>query len=289
VRPVNASVHIDGGEPLELRSSVLIKRILIPLCFVALLLTCGALLAEPVAVRYREGTLHGFLVLRTPEGTVIANGDQIQVPHGDRITSRLVYHFKDGSVDDETTVYSQRDFFRLISDHHIQKGPSFTQPVDMSLETSTGQVTVRFTDNDGKERITTDHFDFSPDLANGLVPTLLKNIRADAPQTTVSYLTAEPKPLLIKLLISPGDKEQFSVGGSYRRATRYIVKVELGGILGLLAPATGQQPADILVWILSGEAPAFLKWQGQAYVGGPIWITELVSPVWPGAPSPGQR
>jgi hypothetical protein len=33
------------------------------------------LLAEPVAVRYREGTLHGFLVLRILEGTVIASGD----------------------------------------------------------------------------------------------------------------------------------------------------------------------------------------------------------------------
>lgn len=174
------------------------------------------LLAEPVAVRYREGTLHGFLVLRTLEGTVIASGDLVQVSDGDRITSHLLYQFKDGLIDDETSVYSQRDVFRLISDHHVQNGPSFPQPVDMSLETSTGQVTVHFADNEGKDRVTTDHFDFPPDLANGLVPTLVKNIRPDAPQTTVSYLTARPKPLLVKLLISPGGKERFSIGGSYR-------------------------------------------------------------------------
>jgi hypothetical protein len=275
----------QNSAPLESRSIGLIKPLLISPCVVALLIACSALSADPVPVRYREGILHGFLALRTEKGNIIANCDQIQVPHGDRITSRLVCHFKDGSLDDETTVYSQLRVFRLISDHHIQKGPSFPQSIDMSIETSTGQVSVRFTDNDGKERITTDHFDFSPDLANGLVPTLLKNIRSNIPQTTVSYLTAGPKPLLVKLLISPAGQEQFSIGGSYRRSTRYVIKVDIGGILGLLAPATGQQPADMLAWILDGEAPAFLKWQGQAYVGGPNWITELASPAWPTAPS----
>jgi len=242
--------------------------------------------AEPVAVRYREGTLHGFLVLRTLEGTVIASGDLVQVSHGDQITSRLVYHFKDGSIDDEAAVYSQRDVFRLINDHHIQKGPSFPQPVDMSLETSSGQVTVHFADNEGKDRATTDHFDFPPDLANGLVPTLVKNIRPEVPQTTVSYLAAGPKPLLVKLQISPEGKEQFSIGGSYRTAIRFVVKVEIGGVLGLLAPVTGQQPPNILVWILGGETPAFLKLQGPACTGGPIWRTELATPVWPAASGP---
>src|SRR5689334_19579191 len=36
------------------------------------LLTCRVTLAEPVAVRHREGTLHGFLLVRTLEGTAIA-------------------------------------------------------------------------------------------------------------------------------------------------------------------------------------------------------------------------
>jgi hypothetical protein len=265
---------------------LLIKRTAIIGGFFALLFTAAMLSAETVAVRYREGTLHGFLTLRTLEGTTIASGDQVQIPNGDRITSRLVYHFKDGSLDDETAVYSQRDIFRLISDHHIQKGPSFPQPVDISLETSTGQVVVRFTDNDGQEQVTTDHFDFPADLANGLVPTLLKNIRPDVGQFTVPYLTTARKPLLIKLEVSAAGKDRFSIGGSYRRATRYVLKIEIGGILGLLAPATGQQPPDILVWILGGEAPSFLKLQGPAYEGGPIWKAELVSPVWPAASGP---
>src|SRR3954447_8546058 len=77
--------------------------------------------AEPIAVRYVEGSVHGFLALRTMEGKILAAGDLVQVVRGNRVTSRLVFRFRDGSIDDETAVFSQRGSFRLISDHHIQK------------------------------------------------------------------------------------------------------------------------------------------------------------------------
>jgi hypothetical protein len=46
--------------------------------------------AEPVAVRHMEGTVHGFLVLRTVEGKALAAGDLTQVVQGDRLVSRLI-------------------------------------------------------------------------------------------------------------------------------------------------------------------------------------------------------
>lgn len=48
----------------------------------AALLQPGVLLAEPVAVRHMEGTVHGFLVLRTMEGKTLAAGDLTQVARG---------------------------------------------------------------------------------------------------------------------------------------------------------------------------------------------------------------
>src|SRR6202171_1276853 len=86
--------------------------------------------AEPIPVRHLEGTVHGFLALRTEEGRVLAVGDLFQVVRGDRVTSRLLFRFKDGSVDDETAVFSQRGHFQLITDHHIQKGRSFPNPME---------------------------------------------------------------------------------------------------------------------------------------------------------------
>ena len=244
----------------------------------ALSLGGGALSADPIPVHHQEGTLHGFLSIRTLEGRTIATGDLIQVPDEDRITSRLLFRFKDGSIEDETTIFSQRKVFRLISDHLVEKGPSFPDPVDMSLETASGNVTVHRTDGAGKDRLDTYHFDFPPDLANGLVLTLLKNISWDAPETKISYLAPGSKPVLVKLAVSPGDQEKFSIQGYPQKVNRFIVRPQIEGIPGLLVSIFGKQPPDTYVWVLDGEAPTFLKVQTPAYEGGPIWITELASP-----------
>jgi hypothetical protein len=251
----------------------------------ATLLQPEAMSAAPVAVRHAEGLVHGFLVLRTLTGDTLADGDLIQVARGDRVTSRLMFRFKDGSVHDETAVFFQRRNFRLLTDHLVQKGPAFQHPMEVLIDGFTGQVTVHSTDDDGKEKVVTERLGLPPDVANGLVLTLLKNVQSDAPPMTVSMVAATPKPRLVKLAIAPQGEEPFSVGGSSRKATHYVVKVEIGGAAGLVAPLLGKQPLDTHVWILGGEAPAFVKSEGPLYFGGPVWRIELVSPVWPRLPT----
>lgn len=254
--------------------------VLAGLLTLTLLLPAAVLSQSPVAVLHTEGLVHGFLVLRTLEGDAIADGEVTQVARGDRVTNYLVFRFKDGSVDEETVVFSQRNRFRVVSDHHLQKGPAFKHPMDVSIEGVTGQITVRYTDVNGKEQVVTDRLKLPPDVANGMILTLLKNIRPNVPQTTVSMVVATPKPRLVKLLISPDGEESFSAGGSSHKATRYVVKVEIGGVAGLLALLGGKQPQDTHVWILGGDAPAFVKLEGPLYLGGPIWRIELTSPAW---------
>jgi hypothetical protein len=245
----------------------------------AALLQCGALPAEQVPVRHVEGTVRGFLVLRDAEGKTLAAGDLIQIVKGDRLVANLVFHFKDGSVDEETTVFSQRHDFRLISDHHVQRGPTFPHPMDVLIDASTGQVTVHSTDH-GKDKIVTDHLDLQPDLANGLLFTLLKNIRPNVTETKVSYVAATPKPRMVKLSIKPEREDAFRTAGDLHKATNYDVKIELGGVAGVVAPLIGKQPKDIHIWILGGKAPTFVRMEGQLYEGGPVWTVELTSPVW---------
>jgi hypothetical protein len=255
----------------------------------AVLLACialfqpGAAPAATVAVRHTEGLVHGFLVLRTLEGNTLADGELLQVAHGDQVTSRLVFRFRDGSIHDETAVFSQRRRFRLLSDHLVQKGPAFQHSVDVLIDSSTGQVTVRYTD-DGKERVAAERLELPPDVSNGLIITLLKNIQPEAVKTMVSIVAATPKPRLVKLAITPEGEESFSIGGSRHRATHYVVKVEIGGVAGLVAPLLGKQPPDAHVWILGGDAPVFVKSEGPLYLGGPTWRIELTSPVWPRVP-----
>src|SRR5436309_1009660 len=179
-------------------------------------LACAALLrpvqlpAEPVAVRHAEGLVHGFLVLHSTDGKILASGDLIQTSRGDRVTTRLVFHFKDGSIHDETAVFSQRAKFRLLTDHLVQKGPAFERPMEMTIDTANGQVNVHYTEKDGKEKTEAEHLDLPPDLANGLVTTLLKNIRPNAGTTVVSFVAATPKPRLVKLSITTAGTDSFT-------------------------------------------------------------------------------
>jgi hypothetical protein len=234
-----------------------------------------------------EGTVHGFLALRSKEGRVLAVGDLFQVVRGDRVTSRLLFRFKDGSVDDETAVFSQRGNFQLITDHHIQKGPSFPQPMDLSIDVRSGMVRIRSSGKDGKEEVTTEHMDLPPDLVNGLVLSIAKNIRPGTPETKVSMVVATPKPRLVKVVISPHGEEPFSLLGSQRKAMRFILKIELGGLTGVVAPLIGKAPPEVQIWIIGGLAPAFVKEEGPLYQGGPIWTIQLTSPVWPDLPRSG--
>lgn len=235
-----------------------------------------------IPVTQPEGTSHGFLVLRTLDGRPIATGDSIQSVHGDVVTSRLVFRFKDGSIDDDSTVYSQRHFLRLISDHHLQKGPRYLHPMDVLIDAKSGQVVVKTYGhgNDAPLKKTdTYHMNLPADLSNGILLDILTNIPANGPETKVSYLAATPKPRIVTFAISNEGEDVFSMAGARHKAVRFVVKTEIGGIDGVVAPMIGKQPKAIRVWIVEGPAPVFIKMQGPLFNGGPIWRIEQTSPV----------
>jgi hypothetical protein len=244
--------------------------------------------AEPIPVRHVQGTIHGFLELRSEDGQVLASGDIVQVVRGNQVTAHTLFTFKDGSIDDETTVFSQSRTFHLITDHHIQKGPAFPHPMDVLIDTRNGQVTVRSTGKDGNEDVKTDHLVLPTDLANGMVPFVAENMLPGASETKVSMLVATPKPRLVKLAISSGGDEAFSVVGSPRKASHYEIKIELGGVAGVVAPMIGKAPPNIQLWIIGGQAPTFIREQGPIYAEGPMMTIQLASPVWPDPPKPGK-
>jgi hypothetical protein len=207
----------------------------------------------------------------------------LQTARGNTVTSRLAFRFKDGSLHDETAVFSQAGQFRLLTDHLVQKGPSFSRSIDMSLDAAKGDVVVRYSDG-GETKTESEHFDDLPaDLANGLVLTLLKNVASTAPPKSLTFVAPTPEPQRVKLDVTVAGRERFSTGGVGRTAIHYVIKVDIGGVKGLIAPLVGKQPPDSHVWILGGDVPAFVKSEQSLYMGGPVWRIELVSPVWPKA------
>jgi hypothetical protein len=234
---------------------------------------------HPVPVRYSEGITHGFLTLHTLEGKHLADGDLFQTARGDQVTARMELRFEDGSVQEETTVFSQRGHLGLVRYHLLQKGPAFPNPSEITVDVPKGSVTVRAVEK-GKESVTSERVEMPPDLANGLVLYAIKNL-APGGRASLSMIAAAPKPRLVGLDIAPAGSDSYDLGGIARKAARYVVKVDLRGVAGAVAPLIGKQPPDTSIWITEGEAPTFAKMEGAFYVGGPLWRLELTAPTWP--------
>jgi hypothetical protein len=239
--------------------------------------------AQPIHVRHAEGLVHGFLVLRDQGGKIIARGDLEQGADAAVVTSRLTFHFNDGSLYDETAVFSQRTTFRLIRDRLRQRGPSFPHPVDMSIDVANQRVKVTYSDG-GRDKTVDRKMEMPVELANGLIPVLLKNVDRRTPPKELPMVVATPEPQLITLEVAEVRPEPFAKGDAQNRVTEYTLKPKIGGVKGLLAPLVGKQPPDAHVWVLGGDAPAFLAAEQQFYAQGPVWRIELSVPAWNGEP-----
>jgi hypothetical protein len=246
------------------------------LAAVLLAITLGtAALAEPIAVQHTQLPKHGVMIARSEAGKIIGGFEFLQAVQGDEVTMRLTYHFADRSIDDETTTYTQQGTFRLVRNHHIQKGPFFVKPVDFAVEAATGMVTSRTTDRNGKVHVESEHVRLPDDLANGFIGTVLLNVPRNTAPFRVGMLAPFGGGRLIRLLISPEGEQPFQMAGQSLKATVFRVHPELGGIVGVIAQWIGLQPKDVMVWVLEGETPAVVRIVGQLGGYGPVVSSEL--------------
>ncbi len=253
------------------------------------LLSQRPLAAAPVPVRFIEGSLHGFLVLSTPKEVLLASGDLLQVVRDGEIESRLSFQFKDGSVFDETVVFTQRNVFTLQSYHLSLRGPTFPEDTEISLERTSGKYHVKTrARKDGREKVQDGTLDLPLDVYNGMVLAVLKNLSSGAGET-VHMVAFTPAPKLIKLEMAPAGEQKVLIGGSERSATHYVLKPILGIWLSLFASLLGRTPPDNHAWIVAAGVPAFVKFEGPLYTNGPVWRIELASPRWPDRKPPVER
>jgi hypothetical protein len=247
----------------------------VPAMLVALLSASGAE-AAPVEVRFREGVTHGFLLLRSTTGETLALGDLLQTPKGDRVESRMVFHFKDGSLHDETVTFSQQQVFSMLAYRLVQRGPSFPEAVDVSLDRKTARYTIRSTSK-GKEDVSGGRIELPPDVYNGMIAMLLKNLSPDRGET-VHFIAFTPTPRLIQVDLVVAGNQRVMVGDQARQAVLYAVKPKLGRVLGFFASLLGKTPTDYACVILAKDVPAFVRCDGALFLKGPIWRIELTTP-----------
>jgi hypothetical protein len=242
------------------------------------LLVIRAATAVPVQVRFKQGAGHIFLVLRDENGKTLAAGESIQAVKGSTVTTRTTFRFRDGSLDDETTVFEQSKDLHLLSDRRVQRGPAFPHPTEMEIDAKSGRVTVHDTET-GKTSIET--LKLPPDVANGIITQLLQNLSPDSVEIKVGYVLPASKPLLATLVISRAGEDSYSLAGRKETARKLEIKVQLGGVAGLVAPVIGKQPKATTAWMAGGEVPMFIRIETQFYDGAPLWTIQQTAPTWP--------
>lgn len=268
---------------LSLRTSVGHREVCAALAvsIVIAVLTSSSADATSIPVRFPEGIAHGFLLVRSLTGEVIGQGEMTQVVKaGDQVESHLVFTFKDGSLHDEKVIFSQQRVFKMLRYHLVQRGPSFPDQIEVSIDRSTAEYKVRSKGGeDGKEEVLAGTFTLPQDVYNGIFVTMLLNLPKGASET-VTFLAFTPAPEIIKLDLNLVGEHSVRIGDLSRKAVQYVFKPDIGTIREFLGKATGRLPAHFHYdcWILDDEVPSFVQFKGPLQLMGPVVRIELVSP-----------
>lgn len=267
-----------AGDSLDVARSLVRVAILGLVLGVA---AAGTLVAAPVPVRFVEGSLHCFLALRSIDGALVAEGDLLQVVRDEEVGKRMVFRFKDGSVLEESVVFTQNIVYSMKSYRMLQRGPVFTENIEVSLERPTGKYRVKSKPHKtGRETVIDGTLELPPDVYNGLLFSIVKDLPQGAGET-VHFVAFTPEPRLIQLAIAPAGEQKVLVGDLAKTAIHYVLRPQLGIWLKLFATVVGRMPPDEHVWILMDDVPAFVRFEGPLYPTGPVWRIQLTSPHWP--------
>jgi hypothetical protein len=145
-------------------------RLALAMMVAGVVMSASCVDAEPIAVRFDEGPTYALVVLSSAtSGDVLADGELLQTAAGRRtLRSRLTFRFKDGSLSDETVVFSQDKVFRVVSYRLVQRGRSFPHEMEVAFDVASGHYQVRIKEHAkaAEERLegTTD---MPSDLYNG--------------------------------------------------------------------------------------------------------------------------
>ncbi len=267
----------------SLRTSVGHREVCVALAVIIVIavLTSSPAEATSIPVRFPEGIAHGFLLVRSLAGEIIGQGEMTQVvKEGDLVESHLVFTFKDGSLHDEKVTFSQQRKFTMLRYHLVQRGPSFPDQIEVSIDRGTAEYKVRSkVGEDGKEEVLTGAFTLPKDVYNGMFVTMLLNLPKGASET-VNFLAFTPAPEVIKLELNLMGEHEVRIGELSRKAVQYVFKPDIGMIRELLGKAAGKLPAHFHYdcWIVDDEVPSFVQFEGPLQLMGPIVRIELVSP-----------
>src|SRR4051812_30890900 len=228
------------------------------LAMLASALVCAALPAWAIPLRWPEGTLRGFPVVRDASGQQIAEGTLTQWIEDGNLHVTATYDFKDGRVVEEQTVLSQHpELAQLRWSWEERKGSEVQR--SYSIDFTTGNAVVHKRGEDVRE----DHLDDAKKSGRAFAGVgfmyAVKNLAADLEKGAEVELTAvafTPGPRTVKVSIRRDQEGPLTMGGRKLAAERFVVHPEIP--LAFIAKLFVKAP-DQYLWFYQPAPPAFLR------------------------------
>jgi len=221
-------------------------------------LLCASVPAWGIPLRWPEGTLRGFPVVRDASGQQIADGTLTQWIEDGNLHVSATYEFKDGRVVEEQTVLSQHpELAQLRWSWEERKGSEVER--SYSIDFTTGHAVVHKRGEDVRE----DHLDDAKNLGHAFAGVgfmyAVKNLTAELDKGGEVELTAvafTPKPRTVKVSIRRDQESSLTMGGRKLPAERFVVHPEIP--LAFIAKLFVKAP-DQYLWFYKPSPPAFLR------------------------------
>ncbi|MFL5456320.1 MAG: hypothetical protein ACJ78X_07970 [Myxococcales bacterium] len=225
------------------------------LAFVAM---CVALPAPAVPLRWPEGTLRGFPVVRDASGRQIANGTLTQWIEDGKLHVTATYDFEDGRVVEEQTLLQQHpELAQLRWSWEERKGTEVQR--SYSIDFTTGHAVVHKRGEDTLD----DHLEDARKLGRAFTGVgfmyAVKNLVPDLEKGGEIELTAvafTPKPRTVTVSIRRDQEGSLAMGGRKLAAERFVIHPQIP--LAFIAKLFVKAP-DQYLWFYRPAPPAFLR------------------------------
>ena len=185
--------------------------------------------AEPIAVRFTEGTTHGYLSLKTEQGRQIAHGELVQRTRGKRVEANLLFYFLDGSVHDEKVTFSQHRLFRMEKYFLKQTGRflSYSARSQELIERQEHSPFVLGQPVDLKFHVT-GRSALPDDVYNGMIVTLLKNLTTRSRAQRFNMSPSHLNQSCIHFKLTPTHRLNVKMGARSKPVTQYVLEPKVG-------------------------------------------------------------
>jgi len=221
----------------------------------------GRAAGDPIRLAWQEGDVAGTTAILAPDDHVIGMIEYRQVRRGERLSSRRIARFTDGSSDEDEAEAIVGDRLEAIAGHTIVRDTDGETTVDLSIDVRGGRITGTVGRGAARREVLTEAKLPPATYWGPLVFIALKNFDANAEDGRLVFRTIAPTPTprIFDMALTDTGPAPVEQAGITLAAHRFVLTPTfnraIDPIIRLIVP-------DATFFILPGEPPALARYAG---------------------------